>query len=139
MFINGLHKVLIEFAYDPVEPSPIFRYRLKDHCVAVASNVHFVALKTKFLRQPDRLGSPRPENLCPLHELRLVPEAMIYGIGSGSLQTARLRRYGADRPESNLANEASGRARYGSENSWIVLDAAIGGLVKRVLAPANSM
>lgn len=64
---------------------------------------------------------------------------MIYGIGSGSLQTARLRPYGADRPEANLANEARGRARYGSENSWIVLDAAIGGFVKRVLAPANSM
>jgi hypothetical protein len=28
---------------------------------------------------------------------------------------------------------------YGSENSWIVLDAAIDGFVKRVLAPANSM
>jgi hypothetical protein len=60
-FIDRLNEILVERSDHGIEPAPIVARRLEDDRAASAPDTHLLAAKAKLLRQPDRLGPPRPE------------------------------------------------------------------------------
>src|SRR5205823_4571671 len=67
LLVDRFDKVLVELAYDRVQPAPILRHGLEDDSAAAAPDADFLALESKILGKAYRLRSSRPEQLCPFH------------------------------------------------------------------------
>jgi hypothetical protein len=63
LFVRRLNEILIQFACDSVEPSPVFGNGLENDSIAMAANPDFVTLETKILWKPYRLGATRTRKL----------------------------------------------------------------------------
>src|SRR4051794_39651202 len=67
LFVDGPSEILVDGPHQRIEPAPVRCDRLENNLIAVPANPNLIALKAKFLRQPDRLGSPGPKEFGCLH------------------------------------------------------------------------